>query len=478
MKNESLKIDLQIGLEIHITPNSEKKIFNWEKTYKEKIRPNSKISPWELGYLGSLPKINTEVILLGIKLALSLKMKIEKEIIFDRKIYNYFDLPKGYQITQKKPFSSDGYIPIIYNGEIKNIKIKSLQLEEDTAKSFYHEKEIKLDFNRSGNPLIELVTDPIFQDIEEVIIFIKQLQVLLQYLEISDAKMEKGQLRIDLNFSIKIEYFYLSPRYEIKNLNSLKNINESLKFEIDKHKKIFFEKKEIPISQTLGFNEKLKSTFVQREKKKYFYLRENNIPNIKITNKDIKKINRKIPKMPWIYWNEISNFNEKSANEILQIPFLMKILYHLEKKNYFEIEKAEKWLIFYYNYLSVIFNDIEDKFSIFKKNWIYYCEVYKIWENKEKDDKKIREMIYLIISSKNKFKLRKNEDKKTKKTDNFNEEELIKKLKNIWNGDLEKINKKDKNKAKNFIIGKIKKEINNESFEKVIKTIENFLNSK
>ena len=130
-------------------------------------------------------------------------MKISPTILFDRKIYNYFDLPKGYQITQQElPFATAGYLPIIYENNIKKIPIKSLQLEEDTAKSIYSPEGIKLDFNRAGNPLIELVTKPVFQDLETVLTFIKQLQNLLRYLEISEAKMEQGQLRIDLNFSL------------------------------------------------------------------------------------------------------------------------------------------------------------------------------------------------------------------------------------------------------------------------------------
>src|SRR5438105_593980 len=122
-------------------------------------------------------------------------MKINKTILFDRKIYNYFDLPKGYQITQQElPFANSGFLPIIKENEVQKIPIKVLQLEEDTAKSIYSQAGIKLDFNRAGNPLIELVTEPVFHQVETVLVFIKQLQNLLRYLEISEAKMEQGQL--------------------------------------------------------------------------------------------------------------------------------------------------------------------------------------------------------------------------------------------------------------------------------------------
>src|SRR5437868_3866269 len=116
------------GLEVHITVSSRKKIFNWRDTYQGDITPNNQVGPWELGYLGVLPIINPEVIDLGLKLATALKMEISPIILFDRKIYNYFDLPKGYQITQQaKPLATDGYLPIIQGGKIEKIPIKFLQ---------------------------------------------------------------------------------------------------------------------------------------------------------------------------------------------------------------------------------------------------------------------------------------------------------------------------------------------------------------
>jgi len=225
MNNSEKELRILLVLEIHITVNSQKKIFNWEDTYKGDTSPNSQVGPWELGYLGVLPIINPEVIQLGLKLASALEMKISPTILFDRKIYNYFDLPKGYQITQQEnPFATNGHLPIIQENKIEKIPIKVLQLEEDTAKSTYSKEGIKLDFNRAGNPLIELVTEPVFHQVETVLIFIKQLQNLLRYLEVSEAKMEQGQLRVDLNFSLKLGDNYSTPRYEIKNLNSLTNI--------------------------------------------------------------------------------------------------------------------------------------------------------------------------------------------------------------------------------------------------------------
>jgi aspartyl-tRNA(Asn)/glutamyl-tRNA(Gln) amidotransferase subunit B len=226
-------------------------------------------------------------------------MKIKKTVIFDRKIYNYFDLPKGYQITQKEsPLASSGYLPIVEENVIKKIPIKTLQLEEDTAKSIRDGGEIKIDFNRSGNPLIEIVTEPVFSQLKTVFNFIKQLQTLLRYLDVSEAKMEEGQLRIDLNFSLQFKKNYFTPRYEIKNLNSLANIEKALSYEINKHQLLFSQNKRPPESQTLGFDKVHRITVVQRKKTDYHYLPEVNIPPIKISSQEIKKIIKTIPVLP------------------------------------------------------------------------------------------------------------------------------------------------------------------------------------
>jgi aspartyl-tRNA(Asn)/glutamyl-tRNA(Gln) amidotransferase subunit B len=226
-------------------------------------------------------------------------MKISPTILFDRKIYNYFDLPKGYQITQQEsPFATSGHLPITLENKIEKIPIKVLQLEEDTAKSTYSKEGIKLDFNRAGNPLIELVTEPVFHQVETVLVFVKQLQNLLRYLDISEAKMEQGQLRVDLNFSLELDNKYRTPRYEIKNLNSLANIEKSLKCEINKHQLLFFQGQKPPLSQTLGFDENKQTTIIHREKTNYYYLPEVNIPPIKLKNKEIQKIRKNLPELP------------------------------------------------------------------------------------------------------------------------------------------------------------------------------------
>ncbi|CAG8664504.1 7689_t:CDS:1, partial [Paraglomus occultum] len=156
-------------------------------------------------------------------------------------------------------------------------------------------------FNRAGNPLLELVTEPVFKKLEDVSRFIKQLQNLLRYLDVSEARMEKGQLRIDLNFSLQLGDRYSTPRYEIKNLNSLANVEKAVKYEIKKHQLLFSQGKNPPLSQTLGFDESQQVTISHREKTNYFYLPEVNIPPIRIKVSEVRKIKDDLPKLPWVY---------------------------------------------------------------------------------------------------------------------------------------------------------------------------------
>ena len=463
-----------LGLEIHITIDSRKKIFNWENTYQGDIPPNSQVGPWELGYLGVLPIINSETIHLGLKLAAALEMKISPVILFDRKIYNYFDLPKGYQITQQEvPFATNGYLPIVKENAIEKIPIKILQLEEDTAKSIYSEEGVKLDFNRAGNPLVELVTEPVFQQVETVLIFVKQLQNLLRYLDISQAKMERGQFRIDLNFSLKFGDNYKTPRYEVKNLNSLANVEKALKHEISKHQLLFSQAKEPPISQTLGFDEAKQTTITHREKVDYFYLPEFNIPPIKLKSKEIQEIRKKLPKLPWIYWEKVKEVDIKAANTLIKSPLLMKILDFLEKKGKFELKESKNWTVFYLNYLSPNFESGDA--SQFIKKWKSYFSLFEYWKEKKLGNEEINAIIRELKETKKTFSsLVKKYEKKTTINENLVELEL----QNLWNADLAKKITTERQKTQNYLLGQIKRKFPDYSVPEIVPIIQKFLTEK
>lgn len=461
-----------MGLEIHITLDSQKKVFNWVDTYKGDASPNSQISAWELGYLGVLPIINHEVISLGLKLAVALGMEISKDIIFDRKVYNYFDLPKGYQITQQiLPFAKSGFLPVTSEDKAENVPIKVLQIEEDTAKSSYGtEERVKLDFNRAGNPLLELVTEPVFQKLEDVTKFIRQLQNLLRYLDVSEAKMEKGQLRVDLNLSLKLGENYFTPRYEIKNLNSLTNIEKAAKYEIKKHQLFFSQGKNPPPSQTLGFDESQQTTISHREKTSYYYLPEVNIPPIKLKSFEIQKIRKSLPRLPWSYWEELKEIDLETANKLLKNPSLLKIFNVLENKKVLAKEEYKGWLTFYLNYLTAYFGD--GKIDWFSKKWKSYCELFRYWKEKKLENEEIKEIISSLTKTKKDFS---SLIGKYEKKVFIDTKILEKELKNLWNDELAKKLSINQQKVQNFLLGQIKKKYPNCPWKEIIMMVDKFL---
>lgn len=415
MNNIKEKGQMKMGLEIHITLDSLNKVFNLNRNFKDDNEKINDVESWELGYLGTLPVLNYEIIDLAIKFCSFLNMKINQDIKFDRKVYNYFDLPKGFQITQQlNPIGENGFLPVLFNGELKNISIGRVQIEEDTAKSSYEKSKISLDFNRSGNPLIELVTDPVFDNVELVLDFIKQIKCILKYLSISQAKMEKGQFRIDLNFSFKFGDHYQTPRYEIKNLNSLKNLKTSIDQEFEKHFNIFKDDVNNFLSlksETLGFNERDQKTFIQRDKVSYFYLPEINIPKIRISKKEINDIKRKLPNSPWFIWKKITKLQKiKNGSLIFESSLILRILNILENKKIEYYYDFDNLVIFILNNLipSLLDFDEEEILSLFKNKLNHVWKIFTYWRDKRISKNETNEFIKTIAcESESLYKLQK-----------------------------------------------------------------------
>ena len=207
-----------IGIEVHVELKTNTKIFsNSRNGYGSVV--NSLTNVVDLGYPGTLPTLNEEVINLGIKAATVLNCKIRRQMHFDRKNYFYPDNPKNYQITQARtPIGYDGYVEIEVNGEKKKIYIEEMHIEEDTCKSAHRGTKTLLDFNRAGVPLIEIVTKPCMSDGEDVKLYLEKLRELLSFGDISDCKIEEGSMRADVNVSIrKNEADPLGTKAEIKN---------------------------------------------------------------------------------------------------------------------------------------------------------------------------------------------------------------------------------------------------------------------
>ncbi len=249
------KYESVIGLEIHAELKTKTKMFCASKNDLDERHPNINICPICTGQPGTLPVINREAVNHVIKVGLALSSKISEITKWDRKNYFYPDLPKGYQISQyDEPICLGGKLKI--PGFDKEVRITRIHLEEDTGRliHFGHIGHSLIDFNRAGVPLMELVTEPDLRSGEEASAFAQELQLILRYLGVSDANMEKGQLRVEANISLRPPSSKLGTKVEIKNLNSFKAVRDAIDYEIKRQTELLNEGKKIT-QETRGWNE-------------------------------------------------------------------------------------------------------------------------------------------------------------------------------------------------------------------------------
>lgn len=293
-----------IGLEVHCQLKTKSKVF-CRCPNRESEEPNVDICPICTGQPGVLPKLNKKALEAALKVALALNCKIAPVSEFARKHYFYPDLPKNFQISQYNfPLGENGFLLINNEGKEKIIRIQRVHLEEDTAKLLHSpDGEYSLvDFNRAGSPLLEIVTAPDINSPAEAKFFVQQLQILLRYLGVSDADMEKGHLRVDANISLKkANEKKLGTKTEIKNLNSFRALERALAYEIERQREILEEGGKI-IQETRGWNESKQKTIPQRFKEEvsdYRYFREPDLPLIKIDSHWVLEIRKGIGELPW-----------------------------------------------------------------------------------------------------------------------------------------------------------------------------------
>ncbi len=307
-----MKLQPVIGLEIHVQMKTKTKMFCGCSTHDSAARPNTNVCPICLGNPGTLPVPNKQAIRFGVLVGLALNCKIADHSKFDRKNYFYPDLPKAYQISQfDLPIAEHGHLSVRVPGgerDIANIGITRAHLEEDAAKNVHGtDGKTFVDFNRGGTPLIEIVTEPDFRSPLEAKIFLQELRLIMRYLGVSNADMEKGHLRCDANISLREvdengvpKDSTLHPKTEIKNLNSFKHVERALEHEIQRQTKLW-EKDEIPsISTTRGWNDAKGITEDQRSKEgasDYRYFPEPDIPPLAL--KDIAdELKSELPELP------------------------------------------------------------------------------------------------------------------------------------------------------------------------------------
>ena len=304
MKVKNLIISPIIGLEVHLELKTKSKMFCGCSANHFHIDPNTHTCPVCLALPGALPVPNQTALDYCVKLGLALNCRINQYSFFERKNYFYPDLPKGYQISQyQQPLSVGGRVKI---GD-RTIRINRAHMEEDTAKSLHPSNYTLIDFNRSGVPLVEIVSEPDLVSAVEAKKYLNKIQQLVRYLNISDADIEKGSMRCEPTINLKIQKdgkTYYTPIVEVKNVASLTGVQNAVNFEIDRQLKVFqktSQTKNDTNKTTRGWDADKKVTFLQRQKEgssDYRYFSEPDIPPVNYSQKQISQIKQTIPELP------------------------------------------------------------------------------------------------------------------------------------------------------------------------------------
>ncbi|KUH47625.1 Asp-tRNA(Asn)/Glu-tRNA(Gln) amidotransferase subunit GatB [Mycoplasmopsis meleagridis] len=331
-----------IGIEIHLELNTKTKMFSpSENSFN--ANPNTLINQIDLGYPGTLPLVNKQAVIHAVKMAKALKMEIDDELHFDRKNYFYSDLPKGYQITQfYRPIGKNGTLKIKSFSSYKDIQIERIHLEEDTARQHHENDVTKLDYNRAGVPLIEIVSFPVIKSSQEAVDYVDMIRKVALELGISDAKLENGSLRADINISLRpYGYQNFGTKVEIKNINTYSNIKSAIDYEINLQTKKILTNEPI-LQQTKRFDEITQTNIVMRTKTgeiDYKYFPEPNIPFIKLSSNFLNNI--VLEELPWEkeerYRKE--NINSIYINSLVSDISLAK---YFDSINYDDRDKLSK----------------------------------------------------------------------------------------------------------------------------------------
>lgn len=286
-----------IGLEIHAELKTATKMFCDSKNDPFHSAPNTNVCPICMGHPGTLPVINKKAVESVLRVGVALGSELADFTEFDRKNYFYPDIPKGYQVSQYK-------YPLVKGGTLNGVAITRVHLEEDTASSGHDEGDYSLvDFNRAGVPLMELVTEPVIHSAEEVGNFGRELQLLLRTLGVSDANMERGEMRLEVNVSVS-DTEKLGTKVEVKNIGSFKAAERATEYEIKRHIEVLESGGKIE-QETRGWDDNKGKTFSQRKKEEshdYRYFPDPDLPKLKIS--EIPEFSREnlkktLPELPW-----------------------------------------------------------------------------------------------------------------------------------------------------------------------------------
>ncbi|EER68115.1 Asp-tRNA(Asn)/Glu-tRNA(Gln) amidotransferase subunit GatB [Gemella haemolysans] len=290
-----------IGLEVHVELKTDSKIFSPSPAHFG-AEPNTNTNVIDLGYPGVLPVVNKRAVEWGMKAAMALNMTVARESKFDRKNYFYPDNPKAYQISQfDQPIGENGWIDIEVNGETKRIGITRAHLEEDAGKLTHKNGYSLVDLNRQGTPLIEIVSEPDIRTPEEAYAYLEKLRSIIQYIEVSDVKMEEGSMRCDANISIRpYGQDEFGTKTELKNLNSFTFVKKGLEYEEKRQEQVILSGGVIN-QETRRFDETTGTTKLMRVKEgsdDYRYFPEPDIVPMIISDEWMEEVRKTIPELP------------------------------------------------------------------------------------------------------------------------------------------------------------------------------------
>jgi len=343
--------DFIIGLEIHVQLETISKIFS-DCSYDYEQTPNSLTCPTSIGLPGALPNINQSAIESAIKFGKAVNGKISKKFTFARKHYFYPDLPKGYQISQfDQPIVTGGSVPIWWNEKKYNIDLTRAHLEEDAGKSFHNSKDniSNLDYNRSGAALIEIVTEPVIIHPEQAKIFMQRVKQIINYINISNAEMEKGKLRCDANISLsKKGSGKFGIKTEIKNINSFKNVQKAIESEIFRQNDLLSNGKKVE-QATLTWNNDKNVAEIMRLKENaddYRYFNDPDLPPIDLDKSLVNKIMSEVTILPFEYENKWIVDYKLSLTEATVLSTTKKIARYFESvvDSGVAAKKASAWI--------------------------------------------------------------------------------------------------------------------------------------
>ncbi len=297
------KYQMVVGLEVHAQMNTKSKAFSGDRN-EYGTPPNSNVGPVTLGLPGTLPRLNKEVVNSAIKLGLATQCRISSEMHFARKNYFYADLPKGYQITQDTtPICTNGFIEIESKGVKKKIGITRIHIEEDAGKSIHDQDpfDTLIDLNRAGVALLEIVSEPDIRSSEEAYTYLSEVRKIVRYLEICDGNMEEGSLRCDANISVMLNgSSTFGTRAEVKNMNSLRNVQRAIEHEVIRQIGIL-ENGGVIEQQTRNFDAVTGTTTLLRSKEDahdYRYFPEPDLQPLTVSLEHIEEIRKLLPPLP------------------------------------------------------------------------------------------------------------------------------------------------------------------------------------